>query len=130
MYQICIRGRVTVRFGSAFEGMRVQAGAAESVFTGEIHDQSKLYGLLDRIRDLGLELLSLQPPPAADQPTDDKETTRWPESSDRGGPMHSGAAADCVVPPNRHGAAAPASIADSIEALYSGAVAVARHSNA
>jgi hypothetical protein len=76
MYQICIRGSVTVRFGSAFEGMRVQAGAAESVFTGEIHDQSKLYGLLDRIRDLGLELLSLQPPPAADQPTDDKETTR------------------------------------------------------
>ena len=44
--------------------------------------------------------------------------------------MHSGVAADCVVPPNRHGAAALASVADSIEALYSGAVAVARHSSA
>jgi hypothetical protein len=47
----------------------------------------------------------------------------------RGGPMNSGAAADCVVLPNRHGAAALASVADSIETLYCGAVAVARHSS-
>ena len=44
--------------------------------------------------------------------------------------MHFGAAAGCVVPPNRHGAAVLARVADSIEALYSGAVAVARHSTA
>jgi hypothetical protein len=47
----------------------------------------------------------------------------------RGGPMNSGAAADCVVLPNRHGAAALASVADSIETLYCGAVAFARHSS-
>ncbi|OBJ53280.1 hypothetical protein A9W95_18530 [Mycobacterium sp. 1423905.2] len=63
MYQICIRGRVTERLGSALEGMRFEAGATETVFTGEIRDQSQLYGLLDRIRDLGLELVSLQPQP-------------------------------------------------------------------
>jgi hypothetical protein len=47
MYGICVRGRVTERLGSALEGMRLEAGATETVFTGEIHDQSQLYGLLD-----------------------------------------------------------------------------------
>jgi hypothetical protein len=38
------------------------------VFTGEIQDQAQLYGLLDRVRDLGLELVSVQPQ------TDDEES--------------------------------------------------------
>ncbi|HET9877160.1 MAG TPA: hypothetical protein VFQ37_15595 [Mycobacterium sp.] len=66
MYQICIRGRVTERLGSALEGMRLEAGATDTAFTGEIRDQSQLYGLLDRVRDLGLELVSVQPKLAAD----------------------------------------------------------------
>jgi hypothetical protein len=41
--------------------------------------------------------------------------------------MNTGAAADCVVLPNRHRAVAPASVVDSIERRYSGAVTVARH---
>ena len=69
MYRICIRGRLTERLGSAFEGMRLEAGATETVFTGEIRDQSQLYGLLDRVRDLGLELVSVQPQPADDPMT-------------------------------------------------------------
>jgi hypothetical protein len=69
MYRICIRGRLTERLGSALEGMRLEAGASESVFTGEIRDQSQLYGLLDRVRDLGLELVSVQPQPPADPTT-------------------------------------------------------------
>jgi hypothetical protein len=68
-YRICIRGRVTERLGSALEGMRLEAGATETVFTGEIRDQSQLYGLLDRVRDLGLELVSVKPQPAADPTT-------------------------------------------------------------
>lgn len=65
MYRICIRGRLTERLESALEGMRLEAGATETAFTGEIRDQSQLYGLLDRVRDLGLELVSVQPQPAA-----------------------------------------------------------------
>jgi hypothetical protein len=65
-YRICIRGRVTERLGSALEGMRFEAGATITVFSGEIRDQSQLYGLLDRVRDLGLELVSVQPQLAAD----------------------------------------------------------------
>ena len=66
MYRICIRGCVTERVGSALEGMRLETGAAETVFTGEIRDQSQLYGLLDQVRDLGLELVSAQPQSATD----------------------------------------------------------------
>ena len=69
MYRICIRGRVTERLGSALEGMRLEAGATETVFNGEIRDQSQLYGLLDRVRDLGLELVSVQPQPGANPTT-------------------------------------------------------------
>lgn len=63
IYRICVRGRLTERFGLALEGMRLvaAAGGAETVFSGEIRDQSHLYGLLDRVRDLGLELISVQP---------------------------------------------------------------------
>jgi hypothetical protein len=76
MYQICIRGRVTERLGSALEGMRLKSSATETVFTGEIRDQSQLYGLLDRVRDLGLELVSVQPQLAADPTTGEQETYR------------------------------------------------------
>jgi hypothetical protein len=61
MYRICIRGCVTERIGSALEGMHLETGTDETVFTGEIRDQSQLYGFLDRIRDLGLELVSVRP---------------------------------------------------------------------
>ena len=53
---------------SALDGMRLEAGATETVFTGEIRHQSPLYGLLNRVRDPGLGLVSVQPQPAADPP--------------------------------------------------------------
>ena len=68
-YRMCIRGRVTERRGSALEGMRLEAGATETVFTSEIRDQSALYGLSTAS--------VMQPHPAADLPTDDKETYRY-----------------------------------------------------
>ena len=45
--------------------MTLHGGAVNTVFTGEVKDQSQLYGLLDRLRDLGLELISVQPETAA-----------------------------------------------------------------
>jgi hypothetical protein len=76
IYQIRIRGRVTERLGSALEGMRLESGATDTVFTGEVRDQSHLYGLLDRVRDLGLELVSVQPQTAADPTTDRREAAK------------------------------------------------------
>jgi hypothetical protein len=45
--------------------------------TDEIRDESELYGLLDRVCEIGVELVSVQPQAAADPPTDDKETYRY-----------------------------------------------------
>lgn len=58
-YRLCIRGRITERLTAAFEGMRLETSGALTVFTGEIRDQAELYGLLERVRDLGLELVSI-----------------------------------------------------------------------
>ena len=72
MYQICVQGRLTERLAAALEGMTLQAGAVNTVFTGEVKDQSQLYGLLDRLQNLGLELISVQPQTEADPTTDNE----------------------------------------------------------
>jgi hypothetical protein len=60
-YQISVRGRLTERLGSAFAGMTMEPGAGQTALVGEIRDQSHLYGILDRVRSLGLELVSVEP---------------------------------------------------------------------
>lgn len=69
-YQICVRGQLSERFGSALEGMLLQTGSAMTTFTGEVRDQSQLYGLLERVSDLGLELVSVQPYRGPDMPAE------------------------------------------------------------
>jgi hypothetical protein len=53
VYQICVRDPLTERMAAALEGMTLHAGAFDTVFTGVVKDQSQLYGLLDRLLDLG-----------------------------------------------------------------------------
>jgi hypothetical protein len=62
-YRIAVRGRLTEHLGSAFEGFGLEPGSEQTVLVGEIRDQAHLYGVLDRVRDLGLELVSLQEGP-------------------------------------------------------------------
>ena len=65
-YRIVLRGRLSERFASAFEGMALEHGANQTVLIGDVRDQAQLYGLLDRLRDFGIELVSVQPAGAAD----------------------------------------------------------------
>jgi hypothetical protein len=76
IYLISVRGRLTERLAMALEGMTLSPGGVDSVFTGEVRDQSQLYGLLDRISDLGLELISVQPQTKSDQATADEHRRR------------------------------------------------------
>jgi hypothetical protein len=64
-YRIAVRGRLTARLGSAFEGLALEPGRELTVLVGEIRDQAHLYGVLDRVRNLGLELVSVAEDPAA-----------------------------------------------------------------
>ena len=59
-YRISVRGRLTERLGAAFEGMALEPGNGQTALVGDIRDQSHLYGVLDRVRNLGLELVSVE----------------------------------------------------------------------
>jgi hypothetical protein len=76
IYQICVRGRLTERMAAALDGMTLHADAVNTVFTGEVKDQSQHYGLLDRLLDLGLELISVQPQTEAGRATNEDQTAR------------------------------------------------------
>jgi hypothetical protein len=60
-YQIIVRGRLTDRLASAFTGMTWHVIEGDTALAGEIRDQSHLYGVLDNVRALGLELVSAAP---------------------------------------------------------------------
>ena len=59
-YRITVRGRLTKRLASAFEGLDLEPGVGQTALVGEIRDQSHLYGVLDLVRELGLDLLSVE----------------------------------------------------------------------
>jgi hypothetical protein len=61
MYHIRVRGSLTSNWSDWFDGFAVIPLAdGETLLTGIVRDQSALHGLLTRIRDLGLPLLSVQ----------------------------------------------------------------------
>jgi hypothetical protein len=62
-YRITVQGRLTDRLGSAFEDMTRRVRGGNTDLIGEISDQSQLFGLLDTVRRLGLDLISLTPDP-------------------------------------------------------------------
>ena len=65
-YRIILRGRLNERFESAFEGMALESGPNQTVLVGDVRDQAHLYGLLDRLRDFGIELIAVESASAAD----------------------------------------------------------------
>jgi hypothetical protein len=60
IYRIVVRSELTERYAVAFEGMEMETKNAVTVLTGKIIDQPHLYGILERINGLGLELLSVE----------------------------------------------------------------------
>ena len=55
----------------AFDGLSLDVRPVETVLHGEIPDQAALHGVLDRVADLGLELIEVRrlPDAPADSPT-------------------------------------------------------------
>jgi hypothetical protein len=67
LYRIVMRSELSDSYASAFDGMHMETRDGQTILTGEIKDQPHLFGILDRINALGLELLSVQAM-AADAP--------------------------------------------------------------
>ena len=59
-YRIVVRSELSDRYAVAFEGMKMETKDGETILTREVIDQPHLFGILDRINGLGLELLSVQ----------------------------------------------------------------------
>jgi hypothetical protein len=59
-YQLVVRGELDERYGYLFDGMEMERTEGTTAFTGSVPDQAKLHGLIERIEELGLELLSVQ----------------------------------------------------------------------
>ena len=60
-YRIVLRGRLSERFESAFEGMVLEHGPNQTVLSGDVRDQAQLYGLIGRLQEFGIELLAVEP---------------------------------------------------------------------
>jgi len=74
--EIRVKGHIDEHWSSWFEDLAIAFADNETILTGEVADQAALYGVLARLRDLGLSLLSVNsvevkpsdegPPPGSD----------------------------------------------------------------
>ncbi len=60
VYQIVVKGHLDSEWSDWFDGLTITLGDnGETVLSGPLADQTALHGVLMKIRDLGLTLLSL-----------------------------------------------------------------------
>jgi hypothetical protein len=61
VYRFEIEGKMNLAWSNWFEGLRIEyQGGNRTIFTGPIEDESALYGVLNRFRDLNLVLTSIK----------------------------------------------------------------------
>jgi hypothetical protein len=59
-YKICVKGHLDQRWSDWFEGFAISpTDNGETQLSGRVVDQAALYGLLIKVRDLGLPLVSV-----------------------------------------------------------------------
>jgi hypothetical protein len=59
-YRIVVKGHLDHTWSDWFDGLTIrQTGTGETILSGPLADQSALHGVLIKVRDLGLPLLSL-----------------------------------------------------------------------
>ena len=60
VYQIRVKGHLTKQWTTWFEGLTIlPTENGDTLLTGPVVDQAALHGLLKKVRDLGLPLLSV-----------------------------------------------------------------------
>lgn len=58
--EICVKGHIDTTWSEWLNGMTIiHTDEDESILAGEVVDQSALYGLLSKLRDMGLALVSV-----------------------------------------------------------------------
>jgi hypothetical protein len=57
-YRFVVEGELSDELGSAFADMRLTREEGQTLLVGQVRDQAELQGLLQRVSNLGLTLLS------------------------------------------------------------------------
>ena len=61
VYEIVVRGKLDSRWSRWFAGLQIiPQPDGNTLVTGPIADQAALYGVISRMRDLGMVLISVQ----------------------------------------------------------------------
>jgi hypothetical protein len=59
-YRIRVKGHLRLEWSEWFDGMTItQEANGDTILSGPVVDQAALHGLLIKVRDLGLELISV-----------------------------------------------------------------------
>ncbi len=62
LYEIRLKGHLNTRWADWFEGLTITLeDQGDTLLTGLVADQAALHGLLKKVRDLGMPLLSVSP---------------------------------------------------------------------
>ena len=70
-YEIRLKGRLDARWATWFDGLSLSHESdSTTVLSGLVTDQAALHGLLSKVRDLGLPLISVTQIDAVDVSTD------------------------------------------------------------
>ncbi|MBK6429835.1 MAG: hypothetical protein WAW03_20145 [Anaerolineae bacterium] len=73
-YQIRVQGHLDERWFRWFDRLTLSlTPAGETIITGAGLDQAALHAILNRMRDLGLELISIQRAPAQTEPDQERK---------------------------------------------------------
>jgi hypothetical protein len=59
-YEIVVRGRLSNRYERAFDGVTLVPHNGRTTLHADLADQSQLYGRINRLRDFGIELVSVR----------------------------------------------------------------------
>jgi hypothetical protein len=61
VYEICLKGELDQQWSAWFDGLSISYdGEGNTLLCGSLPDESALYGVLMKVRDLALPLLSLK----------------------------------------------------------------------
>ncbi len=58
-YQIRLKGRLDSSWSEWFDGFTITLQGDETILVGEVCDQSSLHGILAKINDLGLSIITV-----------------------------------------------------------------------
>jgi hypothetical protein len=71
-YEIRVESILNERWSDWFDGLQIEISGDATVLSGTLPDQSALHGILDRVRDLGLTVISVRRIPLDEEQAGDR----------------------------------------------------------